>query len=78
MTTYYFSGISEHRLEAIAAAINERLSAGETHFVLKNGAEVDIYGSADDALLVDENDRECEFHHRFDLACEILRLSRSR
>ena len=73
---YYFDGVSETRLRKIAAAVSAKVEAGESHFVLKNGSEIEIYGSHNDWLVVNEDDREECFSSDLDLALFILKYSK--
>ena len=77
MTAYEYRGVNTRVLQAIIAKLEKLLAEGQNLIALKNGAEIEVYGSVDDALLVDPEDREMEFADKYELAYAIYKIGRS-
>ena len=75
MTTYYYRGVNTKILNKITEKLQDRLGDGSTEITLKNGAEIEIYGTAEDALLVDDEDREYRIHDAYELAWRINEIA---
>ena len=76
MTVYYYRGFRTDLLKTIIRKVEEYLIRDEHEFNLKNGDTIQIYGTVDDALLVDSNDYETEIKDRYELAIRILQLAK--
>lgn len=77
MTQYYVDGISVARLEKIADKVDERISAGEDEFVLKNGRTVLVYSDGNRYMIHDDELNLIEeTESRYELALTMTQLAR--